>query len=208
MKVLLDKVGKKFIRQWVFKDITREIQPGSSLGITGPNGSGKSTLLRILSGWLSPSRGGIVYIHENLIIEDGAIYQYVDYAAPYLEMIEEFTLREFLEFHFRFKKIRDNLTVSELMKLMYLEDNGNKFIRHFSSGMKQRLRLGLGFYSESPLFLLDEPTSNLDEKAKNWYFDQIRTVLGTKTVIIASNQPEEYSFCDDELSIQQYTKKH
>ena len=205
MKILLDKLGKKFISQWVFKDITREIRPGSSLGITGPNGSGKSTLLRILSGWLSPSRGEIVYIKDSKNIENGDVYQYVDYAAPYLEMVEEFTLYEFLEFHFRFKKTRDNLTLSAIMELMYLEDNKNKYIRHFSSGMKQRLRLGLGFYSESPLFLLDEPTSNLDGKAKNWYFDQMSTILRRKTVIIASNQTEEYSFCDGELSIRQYT---
>ena len=205
MKILLDRVGKKFIRQWVFKDLTREIQSGSSLGITGPNGSGKSTLLRILSGWLSPSKGETVYIDDSKHIEYGAIYKYVDYVAPYLELIEEFTLYEFLKFHFRFKKTRDNLTLPEIMELMYLEDNKNKYIRHFSSGMKQRLRLGLGFYSDTPLFLLDEPTSNLDERAKEWYFDQIRSMLRKKTIIIASNQPDEYSFCDEELSIPHYT---
>jgi ABC-type multidrug transport system ATPase subunit len=70
--------------------------------------------------------------------------------------------------------------------------------------MKQRLKLGLGLYSQNPVLLLDEPTSNLDEKAKNWFFKLLQTIKNVKLIIIASNQPEEFGICDEKINISDF----
>ncbi|MBR9999249.1 MAG: ABC transporter ATP-binding protein, partial [Cyclobacteriaceae bacterium] len=62
-----------------------------------------------------------------------------------------------------------------------------------------------GFYSRSPVLLLDEPTTNLDEKGKTWYKSQVKTLINKKLIIIASNQPEDYFFADEALSLPDYT---
>ena len=84
---------------------------------------------------------------------------------------------------------------------MYLEKDADKLISNFSSGMKQRLKLGLAFFSESSIAFLDEPTSNLDEKGVNWYLENVREILNKKLVFISSNQKHEYDFCSELIHI-------
>ncbi len=96
------------------------------------------------------------------------------------------------------------MSVRDVIHNSKLDGNEEKFIKHFSSGMKQRLKLAIGIYSASPLLLLDEPTTNLDQENKKWYSEEIKSILGNKTVIIASNQPEEYTFAVDFIKIENY----
>ena len=150
------------------------------------------------------SEGSISYEIQDSPVEGALIYKYINYVAPYTELIEELTLQEFLTFHFSFKKIRNSITLSEIISRIKLENEADKQIRYFSSGMKQRLKLGLAFYSETPVLLLDEPTTNLDEENRTWYLEQIRTILPDKIVVIASNQQEEYSFAHQNICIPKY----
>ena len=84
---------------------------------------------------------------------------------------------------------------------MRLEDARHKFIYQFSSGMKQRLKLGLALYTDSRMILLDEPGTNLDAENTQWYRDEIQSVPGQRLIVIASNQSSEYDFCDEVLDI-------
>ena len=67
--------------------------------------------------------------------------------------------------------------------------------------MKQMLRLALAFWSETDVLLLDEPTSNLDDQNKSWYQQQVRKYAQNRLLIIASNEPEEYTFCEHILRV-------
>src|SRR5690606_34997503 len=92
----------------------------------------------------------------------------------------------------------------EIAKIMYLEKSMNKQILYFSSGMKQRLKLGLCFFSDVPLLLLDEPVSNLDKTGIAWYQHLIQAYGSNKTIFICSNDSREYDFCDRVLHIEDY----
>jgi ABC-type multidrug transport system ATPase subunit len=205
MTVSLDDLGKKFINQWLFREISLQVHTGRPLAVTGPNGSGKSTLLKIISGWMLPSKGSVNYLHDGIKIPPERIFRQIDYVAPYIELIEELSLTEFLNFHFTHKKIREGFSAGSIAEILYLEKDSDKYIKYFSSGMKQRLKLGLGFFSESPVLLLDEPTTNLDEPGKSWYKNQVEKLIAEKLIIIASNQPEDYFFTDNSISLTDYT---
>jgi ABC-type multidrug transport system ATPase subunit len=132
------------------------------------------------------------------------VYRFVSIAAPYLDLIEDFTLHEHLAFHFSLKQARESRPVNELVELSTLKKSAHKPIRFFSSGMKQRVRLLLAICSNTPLLLLDEPLSNLDEEGAAWYEKMIAEFGNDRTIIVASNnQLREYNFCTQQISLNQ-----
>lgn len=206
MEISLRQLSKRYNREWIFKELSYELKAGESYAITGANGSGKSTLLQIISGYALPSAGLIEYRIGEDEIPAEEIYRYLTVATPYMELIEDFTLQEHLLFHYKFRRIRKPHTIEDIMKSSYLYDSRNKAVKNFSSGMKQRLKLALAFYTECELTLLDEPTSNLDQQGIEWYQLRMDELLTTGTmVIIASNQKYEYEkFCTTEINIHDF----
>ena len=204
MEIILENVGRRFNREWIFKNINYTFCSGNSYAILGINGSGKSTLLQILCGSLSPSQGKIAYQLNSKAIDTENIFQQISIAAPYLELIEDFTLSEAIDFHFQFKKPLNKITPKEIIHLLGMESSKNKQVKYFSSGMKQRLKLVLAFLSDTPLLFLDEPCSNLDNQGIGWYHQLVRAYSNNKLVIVCSNQEVEYDFCQNQLKIADY----
>lgn len=203
----LESIGKRFQYEWIFRNLNFQFSHTSKTAIVGSNGSGKSTLLRCLSGSQVLTEGKLQYFLNGKEISHDNIFRNLVITAPYLELPEEFSLLELLKFHFKFKNLIPEMDFSEMMKLMYLEEHQNKSISFFSSGMKQRLKLGLCFFSDVPLLLLDEPTSNLDQRGVNWYLDLVQKFSGDKTIIVCSNDSREYSFCDKIINIEDFKVK-
>ncbi len=201
VRLSLQNLGKRFDREWIFRGLSLDLVPSEPLAVTGPNGSGKSTLLQVLSGAVPASEGTLSYRLADRPIEPEAIFRHLTFAAPYLELVEEFTLVELLRFHVRFKPLRRGLTPDGFAELLELSHARHKVLRYFSSGMKQRVKLGLALYSEASLVLLDEPTANLDAQGAAWYQQHVRQLPPDVTLIIASNQPAEYDFCERILDI-------
>ncbi len=204
MRIELQQVSKKFNRQWLFRNISFSFKEQHSYAIVGNNGSGKSTLLQMIYGFQTISSGKIILHNGHQLLGEEQVFQHTSFVAPYLELLEDYTLKEMLQFHFQFKHIQENLSIDDMMVLCKLENNRDKQIKLFSSGMKQRLKLALVFFSNTPLILLDEPCSNLDMQGIQWYQEMVKEVIGKRTLIIASNQKFEYDFCDDELRIEDY----
>jgi ABC-type multidrug transport system ATPase subunit len=204
MKIQLENLGKKFRKEWIFRHVNLTFDAGNSYTFVGPNGSGKSTLLQVLMGIMPHTEGNISYTSDNQKIEIDDIFKKIVIAAPYLELVEEFTLLESVDFHQKFKTFKDNITSSQLIDLLQLSPHKDKTIKNFSSGMKQRLKLGLAFYSEAPIILLDEPTSNLDAQGTTWYLEQIEKHTTDRLLIICSNQPNEYAFCENIVDIRDF----
>lgn len=204
MTITLQNIGRRFNRDWIFRGVDYTFTIGNSYAILGPNGSGKSTLLQVLNGSLSPSIGTISYTHEGTAIEVEKIFEQLSLAAPYLELIEEFTLAEMIDMHFKFKPYKAGMDKNAVIEVLGMESNKNKLIKYFSSGMKQRLKLALAFCSDTPLLMLDEPTSNLDKQGVEWYLGLVEKFAKGRLTIVCSNQEHEYGFCGERLSISDY----
>ncbi|OWY25714.1 ABC transporter ATP-binding protein [Sphingobacteriales bacterium UPWRP_1] len=201
MKIELNKVGKRFRLEWIFKNVSYTFETGNAYAILGPNGSGKSTLLQIIAGSLSPSLGKISYAVQGHETDVLSVYPFLSVATPYLELVEEFSLLEMVQFHEKLKPFTDRITPQQAIDRMELSHARNKQLRFFSSGMKQRVKLGLALLSDTPAVLLDEPTTNLDSKAVEWYLNLVNSNAARRLIVVASNQPQEYGFCRHHLLI-------
>jgi ABC-type multidrug transport system ATPase subunit len=190
--LITEALSKRFNREWIFRNFNFQFKAGGKYVFTGPNGSGKSTMLQVLWGQTPQTSGALTYQIDGKSVSVDDLAQHISIVAPYMDLIEEFTLVEQLEFHFKLKKIRTGISISDLLDIMYLGQSRNKFISNFSSGMKQRLKLGLAFYSQCNVLFIDEPGTNLDELAFQWYKDQVQMIPQNVTIMMASNNALEY----------------
>lgn len=211
MQISLQQTGKRFNRDWIFRKLDYTFQAGKSYAIGGPNGSGKSTLLQVIGGSTNQSEGTVVYSIINKktnqhqtpntkkSISTDEIYQHISIVAPYMEVIEEMSATEFLQFHSSFK----NLThpIDEILSIIGLEKAADKQIRYYSSGMKQRIKLAQAIFVDAPILLLDEPCTNLDKTGYDLYHQLIENFCSNKLVIVSSNDEMEMDFCREKLNI-------
>ncbi|WP_205508731.1 ABC transporter ATP-binding protein [Longitalea arenae] len=246
MKISLINAGKRFNRDWIFRNISQEFISGTAYAITGPNGSGKSTLLQVIGGAMMMSEGKARYTIGNwqwaignvdpdtsaaqgqLAIDNqqptiagkpqqsgeavreidiDKAFQYISIAAPYLELIEEMTLTEFLQFHQQFKPFLPAIRISDIIQIIGLTAAADKQIRFYSSGMKQRVKLAQAIFSNVPCVLLDEPCTNLDAAGIGLYHQLINNYGNNRLIIVSSNDEQEYSFCQEKLSIMDYKNR-
>lgn len=206
MELFLDRVGKSYDDESIFEEVSCHFTNVGATAILGPNGSGKSTLLRIIAGLGTASRGR-VFLQEKTgeqFSESDKLVEHCSFSAPYMELPEELTLKVLLNFHFKFKSLTHGMELQALPGLLKLQDQINQPVHQFSSGMKQRLKLGLALWTEAPFVLLDEPLTNLDAAGAAWYHDLIQNYAENKHVIVASNRPDEYDFCDKVIRIEDY----
>lgn len=205
IQIQLQSAGKKFQKQWVFRNLQLHINGSDKLAITGLNGSGKSTLLQIISGFQTLTEGTIQFSSDGNDIPIDQWYHYLSYAAPYIDLPEEYNLHELLSFYSSFKPFQNNLSIDHVVDIMQLGSSADKAIKHFSSGMKQRLKLSMALLSDTPVLLLDEPLSNLDKNGHAWYHELIQKYAGHKTILVCSNNiEEEISFCKTKLDIHDF----
>lgn len=204
MTITLSKAGRRYNYEWIFRNLDYTFQSDKMYAVLGPNGSGKSTLLQTIAGSLSLSEGKIEYSHSGKNISSEMIFSYLSLCAPYLELPEEFTLTEILKFQSGFKSFTKETNEERIIDLVGLKKDRDKQIRFYSSGMKQRVKLALAILADTPLLLLDEPTTNLDENGVRWYQDIVQQFSTNRLVIICSNQLREYEFCNIRIDITDY----
>lgn len=207
MKISLNNIGKRYRYEWIFRGIDFEFTDHEAYAILGANGSGKSTFMKILSGHLTPSKGNITFTQHSKVIEIDQVYRYISYAAPYIELIEELTLEETLRFQAKFKPFFTGLEVASLIDRLGMKSSQKKEVKYFSSGMKQRLKLLLALCSDTPILLLDEPTTNLDRQGIDWYLELVNDYAKQRLTIVASNVEEDYGFSQQHLNIMDFKKK-
>lgn len=214
MEIVAEQIGKKYRKEWIFRRVNLTLTAGTSYTFVGPNGSGKSTLLQLLAGSLPATEGTLTHTLNGTTLEPDNWFRQVSIAAPYLELIEELSLDELLTFHQTFKPFKPGLTHEIMADRLLLTHARHKEIKYFSSGMKQRVKLGLAFFADSPVVILDEPTANLDRQGAAWYHEQVRHLAESSVVrhpdrppqllLIGSNQPDEYDFCPNVLDVTQW----
>jgi len=207
LDIILEKAGKQYNEDWIFSNLDFTFSTDHATVILGSNGSGKSTLLQVISSAIMPTIGNIRYEMKGSTIRPEHAFRLMSIAAPYIELIEGFTLTEMICFHRRLKPLVRNMSTSELIKICQLENNADKPLKYFSSGMKQRLKLALAIMSDTPVLLLDEPVSNLDKAAIEWYNDLIRKNTNDRLVVVSSNSiEEEFGFCTRQVRLEDFKK--
>lgn len=201
LSVKLEKVAKRYDREWIIRDFSQELTSGKCYGISGRNGAGKSTLLRIISGHLSPTRGRVSFTSNGAALGSADVFPLISYVGPYIDLIEELTLEEAIDFHFQFKKLRPGLDKRELPQEQGLDRWKQRPIKTYSSGMKQRVMLGLALFSDTPLLLLDEPTTTLDTTAQAWFQEKLAQHKAGRLVVIATNVEEDLQQCEEVIYV-------
>jgi ABC-2 type transport system ATP-binding protein len=200
MQISLAQACKRFNKEWIFKNLNFQFEAGKHYALVGNNGSGKSTLLQIIAGYSGLTKGSISWSPFDTV----NIYEQISFAAPYLELVEEFTATEQFEFQAQFKPIQKELSTEKILELIGLKNAAHKQIRYYSSGMKQRLKLALAIFSDCPILLLDEPCSNLDKEGYALYDTLIKEYAMHKLIIVGSNDPAEYYFCKAQVNLMDY----
>ena len=198
MKIIATGIHKKFRQEWVFKALNYTFESGKSYAIVGQNGAGKSTLLKTLAQYSLPNKGTVEFvgISEN-------VNKQISFAAPYSELIEEFTLPELLSFLIEIDFLDARWDFNAFTSFIDLRPSETKYIKNFSSGMRQKVKLGVALAADRPILCLDEPTSNFDETAKNWFYKALESQRH-KLILIASNEKAEIDLCTNSLAIADY----
>ncbi len=204
MKIKLTNLGKRYNRQWIFRNINLEFNANKHYAITGPNGSGKSTLLQVIGGAVTHNEGSIAYSEENILLPSENIFTKISITAPYLDVVEEMTLYEFFSFHKKMKGWINDVPTDKIIEIIHLEKFSSMPILYFSTGMKQRVKLAQAIFSNVSLILLDEPATNLDEEGISLYNFLIKNYCHNRIVIVSSNDKNEYSFCEEKIDMMNY----
>ncbi|MFN4122485.1 MAG: ATP-binding cassette domain-containing protein [Flavobacteriales bacterium] len=206
ISIHLKDVGKRFNYTWIFRNIDLELISGEKIALLGANGSGKSTLMQCIAGYQTISEGKLTIRKNQNVIDPATFYNEISIAAPYQELIDDFTFLEMLDFHFKLKIIRNGYSVSDLINLSELEHVKGKKLLYFSSGMRQRVKLIMAVMSDTHFLFLDEPCANLDTKGVNWYRNLIEQHTPGRAVIVCSNhQSFEYDFCQEVFELNHQT---
>ena len=194
MKIKLFNIYKKYNDNFIFKDLNFVFYPENIYSINGNNSSGKSTFLKLISGYISPNKGKIIYNNSKNAIT---------FAAPYSNLIEEMNLNELLKFKRVFSRFINNFDEKKFKEI--IEIDKFKKIKFFSSGIKQKIKLALAILFDSKVILLDEPCSNLDMDNIKWFQNLINNYKKDRLIIVASNFiNEETKFSNIKLKIQNY----
>ncbi len=205
MNISLQQVSKRFQQHWIFKQVTYDFSTGNAYALLGANGSGKSTLLRVIAGMQAASKGQVIYTDATgAAINTQQAFRNISFTAPGQEIIEELTMREFLDFHFSFKKPLQGLRIDDIIALTGLQAAADKPLGDYSSGMKQRVKLAQAIFSDTPVLMVDEPCTNLDEAGTEQYRTWMETYAKHRLVLVASNDVREYFFCREKIMVESY----
>lgn len=196
-----DNLEKRFGQKTVFSNLTIETDT-PVLGIAGINGSGKSTLLRCLAGLLKPSSGSVQWVIDGKQINRTNLKNSLGYAAPYIQLYEELTVRENLEFIRNVRSLNSSNSISNLLEPLGADQLLERHFGELSTGQQQRIKLAAAIIHDPNILLLDEPGSNLDEAGKEIILSLVeRYKKRNRMVIIASNQQEELALCNETIEL-------
>lgn len=203
MTLQVKRLKKAFGPHAVFSDLSFEYS-GNTLGIAGSNGSGKSTFLKCLAGLLSPTNGEVNWLENNEIISAQTINQSIGYAAPYINLYDELTVIENLQFLSNIRQHSDSAgNIKRWIDKSGLSSLEGQPYGTLSTGQQQRLRIAAALFHQPNILLLDEPGSNLDEAGRD-LVNEIANLYQDPQhlLIIASNDPRELGICQQIFSIE------
>lgn len=205
-QLVVERLGKRFGRRILFRELAFALDAGASLAVTGANGSGKSTLLRILAGVMAPTKGTVRLSVDGQAVSREERPLRVGFVAPYLNVYDDFTARENLDFLAKARRLAGaSERIASVLELVALGDRADDRVKTYSSGMKQRVKYAAALLAEPPLLLLDEPSSNLDVAG----LQMVDRVMAHQQeqgglLIVATNDAAEAARCREAIRIEDF----
>lgn len=196
IQLTVTSLQKQYGRNIVFDGLSFDSGPGI-LGVSGHNGSGKSTLLKCLAGILKPTSGTVLWKKEGNNISPADLKKKIGYAAPYINLYEELTVWENLEFILNVRSSPFHNRISSTLAELDCTVFSHSLFGSLSTGQQQRVRLAAAIIHQPEMLFLDEPGSNLDEKGRANVASIVQSFRNSKGfLILASNTTEELGLCD------------
>ena len=202
MELIAEKIVKRFGHFLVLKNISFKVSSGSAIAITGPNGSGKTTLVKILCNLMAPTRGQVVYQNNSQKINREDIFQYIGLVGPYLQLYQELSAQENIDFFARMRNLKNySARVKQLMELFNLSGREHDAVKTYSSGMQQRLKYVCALIHEPEVLFVDEPRSNLDQAGIEAVYSILQEQKKDKILVISTNDQEDLTLADQIIRV-------
>ncbi len=204
ISVSVDNFTKQYGKVKALEDVSFAVRPGQAIALWGPNGAGKTTLLKAMLG-LIDFKGKINVEGYDASRAGKPARRQIGY-VPQEAIFYDLSVEATLEFYARLKKA-DPARVALLLNRVGLADHANKPVPALSGGLKQRLALAVALLADPPVLLLDEPTANLDAKARSDYLSLLASLHHEgKTIIFASHRIEEVEALADHVLMLEHGK--
>lgn len=202
MKLQTQNISKKFNGRSVLRDLSVSVEKGQSLAITGPNGSGKTTFMRILCGLMQADSGDVTYEINTSTLPLEKRNEHIGLVGPYIQLYQELTAFENLEFVARLKSIDGyQEKIFSLMAMLGLKGREHDQAKTYSSGMKQRLKYAFALLAQPSFLFIDEPTSNLDKTGIETIYEIMRTQKQKGILVFATNDAVDLKLADEVYTI-------
>ncbi|MCX7795793.1 MAG: ABC transporter ATP-binding protein [bacterium] len=185
--------------------VSFKVKQGSIFTLLGPNGAGKTTTIEIIEGLRIPDEGKIIFMGEEINRVGNKQKEYIGVSLQETNLIPYLTVKETLDM---FKTIFPrSLDITEVLRMISLEDKANTYVRDLSGGQKQRLVIGLAMINDPLILFLDEPTTGLDPQARRNTWDILLELKRKgKTIILTTHYMEEAEFLSDWVCIMDHGK--
>lgn len=193
------KLTKKFGKVTAVENLSFTVEAGEAVAFWGANGAGKTTALRCLL-HLIPYEGHIAINNLDVCQQGKAVRRLVGFVPQELNFHDDMTVADTLSFYARLKKVPADHDFSPLLARLDLQDHLTKRIGELSGGLKQRLALALALLADPPILMLDEPTANLDIRAREDFLMLLLEFKRSgKTLLFTSHRFEEIAALADRV---------
>lgn len=192
--ISFDDVRMSFGRRVLFNHVTLNLRGGRVIGVTGKNGAGKSTFLKLAGKIIQPDSGSVTLPAEKKIAA----------VSPEMKIYDDLTATENLKF---FARLRGKaLTAEKILELgsrvgLDMKTFGDTRAGNFSTGMRQRLKFAIMLSVDAGIWLLDEPTANLDDDGRVKFFAEVQAAKCDKIILLATNDNAEVEICDEVIQL-------
>lgn len=181
----LKNLKKYYGKQRGIESISFQIKKGDIYGFIGPNGAGKSTTIRTIMGLLNKTSGNIYMNNKELDMENIETKRKIGYLPSEINLYEDMTIKQLLDYHESFYKIKNNKRRKDLVNLFKIEES--KKIEDLSLGNLKKVGIVLAFIHEPELLILDEPTSGLDPIMQNNFHNLLLQEKEKGTTVLYSS---------------------
>ncbi len=199
--IRLHQLGRRFQRQWLFRDVDATFVKGDKVAVLGGNGSGKSSLTSMLAGFLSPSEGEITWNFNSENIPTEEWWNRVAWCSPALELPLALSISEVIDLYGHMRGFHGGWSKDTILKSLDLGAHLEKPMSQLSSGMRQRVKLIIAFSLNADVLILDEPTAHLDAKAIQWFKHHIAKIHHSFVFIASNHDEDEMGICNKKIEI-------
>jgi ABC-2 type transport system ATP-binding protein len=181
------------------------IQNGEIVGLLGHNGAGKTTIMKMLSGFLEPDKGSIIFDGLDLAQRPKQVQKLLGYLPENLPVYPEMTVADYLDYAADLKGLQGDLKVAEVRRAVKATELAEKIhapIATLSRGFKQRVGVAQAILGKPRMLILDEPTNGLDPTQTEHMRQLIRDIAKSATVILSTHIMQEVdALCDRVLIV-------